>query len=635
MSSPVLEHALAYARLGWRLLPVHGVDQAGACSCERPACPAPGKHPRLADWTRLATSDVDIIRRWWSLWPDGNLGLATGHGLIDIEVDARHDGAEHLTDLEQRLGPLPDTVTWQSGGGGAHRLFSLPDSITIGNAASIGGDVLDLAADERSGIDVRGDGGQAVLPPSRHASGQSYRWTNLTPDSIAVAPLPEQWLSYLAERAARHRDAPVSGNPIPDGARNSALARLGGAMRRVGMTEAEIAVALARANADRCRPSLPEEEVAAIARSIARYEPDQVATAVTEGHWHQDQAAPASAITPAELLAYDTSDDPNTLLGRRWLCRSGACLVVGQTGIGKSSFTVQAAITWALGLPLFGIAPTRPLRSLIIQAENDTGDLAEMFRGVVTGLDCAEAMPELEPRLRFVSETGISGAAFHAFARGLIATHQPDLVWIDPLFAFLGGNASEQQVVSAFLRNGLGAIAQETGVAWMVVHHTNKPAKDGKAAGVAGDYAYLGSGSAELANWARAVLVLREVGDDLYELRAAKRGRRSGLVDDAGTASTEIFLRHGERGICWQRALPAQDEQAGIDDMDVADIIEAMEPDRPYTKRDLRDLIMQVTHLRRGSMTTQGKRGYRLLQLVAERTRVPDTEDCHRATTCH
>ncbi|MBA2480451.1 MAG: AAA family ATPase [Planctomycetes bacterium] len=348
--------------------------------------------------------------------------------------------------------------------------------------------------------------------------------------------------------------------------------------------------------------------------------------------------APASGVvtlTPEDLLAYETDDDPNTLLGRRWLCRAGACLVVGQTGIGKSSFCMQAAITWALGLPVFGIAPTRPLRSLIIQAENDAGDLAEMFRGVMSGIGCEDALPELQPRLRFVSDTATTSHAFHVLARTLIAEHQPDLVWIDPLFAFLGGNASDQEVISTFLRNGLGAIAQDTGATWMVMHHTNKPAKDAKTTGVSGDYAYLGSGSAELANWARAVLVLREVEDDLYELRAAKRGRRSGMVDGDGNPCSEIFLQHGAQGICWRRAEPAQDEQLDLDRMTVLDVVDAMDRDRDYTQRDLREVVMKVTGLKRGSMTTKEKRGYRLLKLVVERTRVPNQKDCHRATTCH
>ncbi|MCY3024480.1 MAG: AAA family ATPase, partial [Planctomycetota bacterium] len=260
-------------------------------------------------------------------------------------------------------------------------------------------------------------------------------------------------------------------------------------------------------------------------------------------------------LTPKALFGRDFSDDPNTLLGKRWLCRSGSCLVVGQTGIGKSSFSVQAAVLWALGEPLFGIEPIRPLKSLVIQAENDAGDLAEMFSGVIHGIGRVARLDDLDSRIVFVTETAQAGKSFHSWARLLIQQYQPDLVWIDPLFAFLGGSASDQETVSAFLRNGLGAIAQETGCTWMVVHHANKPPKDPtlRSALLSGDYSYLGAGSAELANWARAVLVLREVDDSIYELRASKRGKRAGLEDSRGEQVTRVFLRHGEQGICWER----------------------------------------------------------------------------------
>jgi hypothetical protein len=72
------------------------------------------------------------------------------------------------------------------------------------------------------------------------------------------------------------------------------------------------------------------------------------------------------------------TNDPDELLRFRFLCRRGLLLLCGPTGIGKSSFAMQCMILWALGLPAFGIAPVRPLKSLLIQAENDEGDLAEM-----------------------------------------------------------------------------------------------------------------------------------------------------------------------------------------------------------------------------------------------------------------
>lgn len=269
---------------------------------------------------------------------------------------------------------------------------------------------------------------------------------------------------------------------------------------------------------------------------------------------------PASTtLTPAQLAVYVTDPDPNTLLGRRWLCKAGACLLVGQTGLGKSSLVMQAASTWGLGKPFFGIAPVRPLKSLIIQAENDPGDLAEMFRGVANGIGLDVA--KIDPFMTFVTNSVDAGPdRFIPMARDLIDQHKPDLVWIDPLFSYLGGNASDQAVVSPFLRNGLGAIAQETGVAWIVVHHTPKPPRD-PSTWAGADFSYAGAGSAELANWARAILVLEQADKRTFRLRAPKRGKRSGFVNDDGEQSTETYLQHASHGIHWERALEPSEER--------------------------------------------------------------------------
>lgn len=346
----------------------------------------------------------------------------------------------------------------------------------------------------------------------------------------------------------------------------------------------------------------------------------------------------ASAIlTPRALFEYDASDDPNTLLGQRWLCRMGSCLIVGQTGLGKSSFSMQAAVTWALGEALFGIEPVRPLRSLVIQAENDLGDLSEMFCGVLHGTERLDRLDELDTRIVFVTETAVCGKAFHPWARSLVLRHKPDLVWIDPLFAFLGGNASDQETVTAFLRNGLGAIAQETGCCWMIVHHANKPPRDPatRNAMLGGDYAYFGSGSAELANWARAVLTLREVENDTYELRASKRGRRAGLLDAEDKVATEVFLRHGAKGICWERAENPEAGRIRDEQSEAQEIIDAMEIGKQYTQVEVRKVMQSVMGLKRNSITGKGRRANRIFNIVLERTRHPQMPLSHCRMASH
>ena len=66
------------------------------------------------------------------------------------------------------------------------------------------------------------------------------------------------------------------------------------------------------------------------------------------------------------------------LLGNRYLCRGSGMFVVAPSGVGKSVFSIQAAIEWGAGRAAFGIKPAQPLRVLILQAEDDTGDVIEM-----------------------------------------------------------------------------------------------------------------------------------------------------------------------------------------------------------------------------------------------------------------
>ena len=259
------------------------------------------------------------------------------------------------------------------------------------------------------------------------------------------------------------------------------------------------------------------------------------------------------------LAGFDAENDPDNVLGNRWLCKGGSCLFVGQSGIGKSSLCMQLAINWALGRTTFGIRPERPLKSLIVQAENDVGDVAEMFQGSLSGLGIKrsdDAFAALQERLVIVTESVQTGEEFANAVRLLVAKHKPDLVWLDPLLSFIGDDISKQDVCSYFLRNLLNPIAHETGVVWMMMHHTPKPSTDpkSKSGWNATDHSYAGTGSSELTNWARAVCVLQSTKDEgRFVLRLAKRANRASATDVEGGRTNLIHLKHAEDSILWEQ----------------------------------------------------------------------------------
>lgn len=280
--------------------------------------------------------------------------------------------------------------------------------------------------------------------------------------------------------------------------------------------------------------------------------------------WEAGRNTPdEDAMMPISRLAvYDTSHDPNNLLGKRWLCRGGSLVVVGQSGIGKSSMCMQLMILWALGLSAFNITPVAPLRSLLIQAENDVGDLAEMYQGVRQGMGLTpEQEAILDERIFIYRDTTRTGADFVASASALVDRHQPDLVWADPLLNYIGDEISEQRVISDFCCKLLNAVSLRTGVVWCLLHHTGKPSRDPKAAShwTASDLAYSGLGSSALVNWARetAVLVRLKTAEGeppTFQLSMTKRRTRAGMLDSTGQPTDTIFVRHAQHGgICWEQ----------------------------------------------------------------------------------
>jgi len=168
---------LRYTALGWPVLPLHTPRPDSGCSCQlRAECGQAGKHPRITRGLHAAATDPDQVTRWWRRWPTANVAVVTGarSGLLVIDVDGPA-GERTLAALEAVHGPLPGTRQ-QRTGAGRHLLFAHPGR-QVGNSAGKLG----------AGVDVRGDGGFIVAPPSRHPHGTVYAWQQPAP-AVAAAP---------------------------------------------------------------------------------------------------------------------------------------------------------------------------------------------------------------------------------------------------------------------------------------------------------------------------------------------------------------------------------------------------------------------------------------------------------------
>lgn len=182
-----------------------------------------------------------------------------------LDIDPGHGGEESLQQLLIEHGPLPKSIEAVTGGGGRHLYFAHPGE-TLRNRVGLA-----------PGIDLRADGGCVIAPPSVHPRGVSYRWrSGYSPQETAPAPLPRWLLDMLTEdpwQGGGHtldywRELVRQG--VTEGERNNATASLCGHLLWHGVDPEVARELLLCWNRVRCRPPLPDEEVAQTVDSISR-----------------------------------------------------------------------------------------------------------------------------------------------------------------------------------------------------------------------------------------------------------------------------------------------------------------------------------------------------------------------------
>jgi len=243
-----LKHAQFYVERGWRLIPLYGITEEGTCECPRgPECQSPGKHPRVENWKELATTDLQEVRRWLTRWPRMNIGVLTGRpsGIVVVDVDRGDPGPSNL--------PPTARVKIRRG---YHLYFLYPKGVEEIRTTKVSG-----------GVDIKGEKGYVVAPPSRYPGGE-YQWEG----ELELAPFPLELLE-LVKRSQRV-EVPVEGGivRIPEGYRNDHLTSIAGYLRNNNnIHEEDIRVFLHWYNKRYCDPPLEKEEVDQIATGILRY----------------------------------------------------------------------------------------------------------------------------------------------------------------------------------------------------------------------------------------------------------------------------------------------------------------------------------------------------------------------------
>ena len=236
------EWALHYAEMGLAVFPL-------ACR---------DKVPAVVGGCKVATTDRTTIERWWDKNPQYNIGIATGNkssGLvvIDLDVDKNKgiDGYDVLRDWQNKHGKLPET--WQSitGRGGYHYFYK--DAIVHSNRVGL-----------YEGVDIRGEGGYIVAPPSVHPNGNIYEWEQ-GPEEYEIAQVDNIVNDFLKgekqRRDSEHKTNFKVPELIPEGKRVDTIVRLIASLRTKGLDDDAIKAAVRVENEKRCNPPLKEKEL--------------------------------------------------------------------------------------------------------------------------------------------------------------------------------------------------------------------------------------------------------------------------------------------------------------------------------------------------------------------------------------
>ena len=241
--------AVEYARRGWAVLPLARKN----------------KVPAIKGGCKSATDDPIQVKAWWSSNPEHNVGIATGTpslGLvvidIDVDSDTGEDGMATLYAWEREHGELPETITAVTGRGGLHYFYRCNQPIGC-------------SVNKELGVDVRGDGGFVVAPPSLHPNGRTYEWEN-HPDDYALADADENVYGFIQHVQGDRTKAKRFQLPrdIGEGERNDTLFKYASSLQGQGYDDNYISMALANANRERCHPPLPDADIATIVESVTR-----------------------------------------------------------------------------------------------------------------------------------------------------------------------------------------------------------------------------------------------------------------------------------------------------------------------------------------------------------------------------
>jgi hypothetical protein len=556
----MVQHALDYWRAGLPVFPIctplmvghqhRDPDTRQLYTCEKDSL---GKTPlvRWGGYQNVLPTEEEI-RRWWSEWPNANIGLATGSlsGILVLDADGTEARKECL-----RLGGLDDTPTvWTGKIGGAHFHLKYP-----------GGDVRNFAR-KLAGTDMRAQGGYVLMPPSLHASGNSYRWAENT-RSRDHADVPE-WLTQLIEEGNAIAGDMASGRVfdlsdvltgVKQGERDDKLFRYACSLRSQDVPQDE-AEALLRAAALACVPAFSEEAAVGKVRRAYKVYPAPLHPTVQfdeeiipqRTHLRLVTDRPAETAPGAvflrpisELLAMEEVE-PDWMVDQLFTVGSNGW-VAAEAKVGKSWTVLDLVYALSTGTPFLGrFAVKQPRRVIYIQEEDPVQRVLRRLKQLLRGDPSRKPPPDENLLWSVRAGFKLDNLEWMEKLRQEIIAFSAEVIVLDVFNRLHGSDDSKQAEMTAIL-NLLTRLTNDYGCSFIIVHHNKKT-----QAGVETRANQMMRGSTVLAGWSECSLYLRkarekhvfivtpeskdapEIDDFTVTIRDLENG---GVVLDIGTVS--------------------------------------------------------------------------------------------------
>ena len=393
----------------------------------------------------------------WTQWPEANIGMATGRlsGLMVVDCDSEEAAKRFIESYPEARRTLQAQT-----GRGAHFYFCFEDGITNDAGKLLG-----------PGIDIRGQGGFVIVPPSIHANGKAYQWLNRN----EPLPLPSKLREILVTRS---KTAPPSNGEngyrerfntaemwegVPEGERDNKLFRYACSLRSLN-TPRDVAEELVLKAASRCEPPFPEREaLEKISNAYKRYQPRE----------SKVESEPKKERSPITVRISDVQREEVSWLWNHRIPRGKLTFIDGDPGEGKSflSLALATAITRGFGLP-GEKEPREPETVLIMNAEDGLADTIRP-RLEDMGADISRVVALRGLTDEEGQERSLTLADLDVIEKAIVE-HRPALVIVDPIIAYVAGKDTHRANEVRGLLAPLAALAEKYKCAILAIRHLNK-----------------------------------------------------------------------------------------------------------------------------------------------------------------